>query len=110
MPTTFVELRSSAEPYRSEDYTPAAPASGRPLDDGRDLLMHDIRSPLAAIRGYAQLLRRRTATSQLNIVALMETLEHIEAAREPCSRPTRRARRPSDDRSRPDGYVPSAAD
>ena len=29
----------------------------------RDLLIHDIRSPLAAIRGYAQLLERRARTS-----------------------------------------------
>jgi signal transduction histidine kinase len=46
----------------------------------RDLLIHDIRSPLAAIRGYTQLLHRRAATSQLNMVTLMDSLQHIEAA------------------------------
>jgi signal transduction histidine kinase len=50
------------------------------VDESRDLLIHDIRSPLAAISGYTQLLRRRAATSQLDVVRLMDTLQHIQAA------------------------------
>src|SRR3989440_9053943 len=80
MPTAIVQPRSNAQPCEREDRWPAPAANGRPVDELRDLLMHDIRSPLAAIRGYAQLLERRARTSQLNVVALMDSLEHIEAA------------------------------
>lgn len=80
MPTAIVQPRSNAQPCQSEDGWPAPAANGRPADEMRDLLIHDIRSPLAAIRGYAQLLERRARTSQLNVVALMDSLQHIEAA------------------------------
>src|SRR5947209_11270248 len=80
MPTAIVQPRSNAQPCEPEDRWPAPAANGRPVDELRDLLMHDIRSPLAAIRGYAQLLERRARTSQLNLVALMDSLQHIEAA------------------------------
>src|SRR5947209_19774637 len=80
MPTAIVQPRSNAQPCQSEDGWPAPVANGRPAAEMRDLLIHDIRSPLAAIRGYAQLLERRARTSQLNVVALMDSLEHIDAA------------------------------
>jgi signal transduction histidine kinase len=55
-------------------------ANGQAVSESPDLLIHDIRSPLAAIRGYTQLLRRRAATNELNIRALIASLQHIESA------------------------------
>jgi len=78
--TTIVQLRSSAQPSRREHRRPATAVNDQTADAEPDMLIHDIRSPLAAIRGYTQLLRRRAAKSQLNMVALMDSLEHIEAA------------------------------
>lgn len=46
----------------------------------RDLLLHDIRTPLAAIRGYAQLMRRRASTRVPRRDELFGTLESIEWA------------------------------
>ena len=46
----------------------------------RDLLLHDMRTPLAIIRGYAQLLRRRAAKRRPHLRDLLRNLESIEAA------------------------------
>ncbi|HEV7666702.1 MAG TPA: HAMP domain-containing sensor histidine kinase [Chloroflexota bacterium] len=46
----------------------------------RDLLIHDIRSPLAAISGYAQLLRRRAAANAVDGASVADGLQHIENA------------------------------
>ena len=54
--------------------------NGHVEDAARDVLIHDIRNPLAAIRGYTQLLRRRAASNDLNIAALTGSLQQIEAA------------------------------
>lgn len=40
-------------------------------------LIHDIRSPLSAIRGYAQMLQRRLATETTNTLEVEEGLRHI---------------------------------
>ena len=46
----------------------------------RDLLLHDMRTPLAIISGYAQLLRRRAAKRKSHLGDLLRDLESIEAA------------------------------
>src|SRR5437899_8972702 len=46
----------------------------------RDLLIHDIRTPLATISGYAQLLLRRAAQGGPELLALVDALQHIEEA------------------------------
>jgi two-component system, OmpR family, sensor kinase len=46
----------------------------------RDLVLHDIRTPLATIRGYAQLSRRRMAKRRPQLADLLRNLESIEAA------------------------------
>jgi len=46
----------------------------------RDLLIHDIRTPLAAIRAYAQLLQRRTITRIADMAYLVDGLRRIEEA------------------------------
>jgi len=45
-----------------------------------DVLIHDIRTPLAAIRGYAQLLQRRTITHIADLAYLADGLRRIEDA------------------------------
>jgi signal transduction histidine kinase len=45
-----------------------------------DLLIHDIRTPLAAISGYAQLLRRRTVTGTPDRASLDDGLRRIQEA------------------------------
>jgi len=45
-----------------------------------DLVLHDIRTPLATIRGYAQLLQRRMAKRRPQLSDLLRDLESIEAA------------------------------
>src|SRR5579859_2821714 len=52
----------------------------RVADPQRDLLIHDIRAPLAAISGYAQLLLRRTMTGTPDLVGLDDGLRRIEEA------------------------------
>ncbi len=52
----------------------------QPADSRRDLLIHDIRSPLATISGYAQLLLRRAAQGGPELLALVDALQHIEEA------------------------------
>src|SRR5438128_8676048 len=49
-------------------------------DPRRDLLIHDIRTPLATISGCAQLLRRRAAQGGPELLALVDALQHIEEA------------------------------
>jgi len=49
-------------------------------DPVRDLLIHDIRTPLAAISGYAQLLLRRTVTGNPDLAGLGDGLRRIEEA------------------------------
>ena len=46
----------------------------------RELLIHDMRTPLATISGYAQLLHRRAARHNSDIHQLVNALEHIERA------------------------------
>jgi signal transduction histidine kinase len=45
-----------------------------------DLLIHDIRTPLATISGYAQLLLRRAAQGEPELAALVDGLQRIEEA------------------------------
>ena len=49
-------------------------------DSRRDLLIHDIRTPLATISGYAQLVLRRAAQGGPELLALVDALQHIEDA------------------------------
>jgi signal transduction histidine kinase len=53
-------------------------------DDGsgdlRDLLLHDVRTPLATISGYAQLLRRRAGGNEFREAELAVGLRQIEEA------------------------------
>jgi two-component system OmpR family sensor kinase len=58
-------------------YPPAHELVADPL---RDLLIHDIRTPLAAISGYAQLLLRRTMTRNTDLAFLSDGLRRIEEA------------------------------
>src|SRR4030088_1973522 len=46
----------------------------------RELLIHDMRTPLATISGYAQLLQRRAARHNSDVHQLVNALEHIERA------------------------------
>jgi signal transduction histidine kinase len=48
--------------------------------DPRELLIHDIRTPLAAISAYAQLLRRRTVAATSSVAGLADGLRGIEEA------------------------------
>ena len=79
MPTTNVRPRTTQR-CLSEDCRPAPAADGHAVDELRELMIHDIRSPLTAIRGYTQLLRRRAASNRLEIAALLDSLQRIEAA------------------------------
>ena len=45
-----------------------------------ELLIHDMRTPLATISGYAQLLQRRAARHNPDVHQLVNALEHIERA------------------------------
>src|SRR6202049_3139708 len=49
-------------------------------DSRRDLLIHDIRTPLATISGYAQLVLRWAAQGGPELLALVDALQHIEEA------------------------------
>jgi len=49
-------------------------------DPLRDLLIHDIRTPLATISGCAQLLLRRAAQGEPELAALVDGLQRIEEA------------------------------
>jgi two-component system, OmpR family, phosphate regulon sensor histidine kinase PhoR len=62
------------------DQHPPEPDDAHAVDDLRAVLIHDLRSPLAAISGYAQLMARRAARSPLEIDTLLEALWHIELA------------------------------
>jgi signal transduction histidine kinase len=62
------------------DATSPATAHGAAAHPLSDQLVHDIRTPLAAIRGYAQLLLRRTATDHPDLAGLAESLRRIEEA------------------------------
>src|SRR6266851_7542838 len=59
---------------------PAAAAREQATYPLRDLLIHDIRTPLAAISGYAQLLLRRTVTGNTDLPGLGDGLRRIEEA------------------------------
>src|SRR5258708_31389787 len=58
----------------------AAAAGRAQAADPRDLLIHDIRTPLAAISGYAQLLLHRTSTANPDLAGLGDGLRRIEEA------------------------------
>ena len=49
-------------------------------DSQRDLLIHDIRTALATISGYTQLVLRRAAQGGPELLALVDALQHIEEA------------------------------
>ena len=49
-------------------------------DSRRDLLIHDIRTSLATVSGYAQLVLRRAAQGGPELLALVDALQHIEGA------------------------------
>src|SRR5205823_8693683 len=51
-----------------------------PAYSRRDLLIHDIRTPLASITGYAQLLLRRAAQGGPELLALVAALQHTDEA------------------------------
>jgi signal transduction histidine kinase len=59
---------------------PAAAVRERATDPLRDLLIHDIRTPLAAISGYAQLLLRRSVRGNPDLADLGDGLRRIEEA------------------------------
>jgi two-component system phosphate regulon sensor histidine kinase PhoR len=80
MSTTTVQLKSNAQPLLSQGTWPAPVADHQAANELLELLLHDVRSPLAAINGSAQLLRRRAAGNRLEIAALMGGLQRIEAA------------------------------
>jgi len=63
----------------SEARSPAIVADESAADP-RELLIHDIRTPLAAISAYAQLLRRRTVTATSSVAGLADGLRGIEEA------------------------------
>src|SRR5579885_464115 len=45
-----------------------------------DVLLHELRTPLASIRGYTQLIRKRRATCEIDSGRLSGALDGIEAA------------------------------
>jgi signal transduction histidine kinase len=72
-------MTGSASPL-SEARWPATPTQVHLADPLFDALIHDIRTPLAAISAYAQLLLRRTATGNQEAAGLAEGLRQIEQA------------------------------
>ena len=78
-------LRSSRHP-RQVHHASARTVSKRtelttPGSDGlRDLIIHDIRTPLAAISGHAQLLRRRCSSAEPKAAELLQAMQVIERA------------------------------
>ena len=44
------------------------------------MLVHDLRNPLATVKGYAELLRRRAAERQLQTADIAESARHIQDA------------------------------
>src|ERR1700730_17191894 len=45
-----------------------------------DMVIHDLRNPLATVHGYARLLRRRAAGRDTHVIGLDEGLQHIQDA------------------------------
>jgi signal transduction histidine kinase len=78
-------LRSSRHP-RQVHHASVRTVSKRtelttPGSDGlRDLIIHDIRTPLAAISGHAQLLRRRCSSAEPKAAELLQAMQVIERA------------------------------
>jgi signal transduction histidine kinase len=78
-------LRSSRDP-RQVHHAPVRTVSKRPeltapASDGlRELIIHDIRTPLATISGQAQLLRRRFASAEPKPPELLQAMQVIERA------------------------------
>ena len=72
-------MTGSASPL-SEARWPATPTQVHLADPLLDALIHDIRTPLAAISAHAQLLLRRTATGKQEAAGLAEGLRQIEQA------------------------------
>jgi signal transduction histidine kinase len=71
-------MTAAASPL-SEATRPAT-ADRQQAADPREVLIHDIRTPLAAISGYAQLLQRRTGAGKSDVAGLADGLRGIEQA------------------------------
>jgi signal transduction histidine kinase len=80
MPTRTLQLKGNVQRLLNETTSPASAVHQDAADELVDLLLHDLRSPLAAICGYSQLMRRQAAGGQLEAVALVAGLQRIEAA------------------------------
>src|ERR1700694_2890950 len=76
---TMTTMTGSASPL-SEARWPATPTQVHLADPLLDALIHDIRTPLAAISAHAQLLPRRTATGKQEAAGLAEGLRQVEQA------------------------------
>jgi signal transduction histidine kinase len=76
---TMTTTTAAASPL-SDTRWPAAAAREQATDPLRDLLIHDIRTPLAAISGYAQLLLRHTVADSLDMARVTGGLRRIDEA------------------------------
>jgi len=77
-----LDLKCSLAPLTEDPHTFASESCGGDdlSADLRDLLLHDVRTPLATIRGYAQLLRHRAEGNESLAAELGAGLRQIEEA------------------------------
>jgi signal transduction histidine kinase len=71
------EERAAAQEHAAEERRRAA---GQARDDALALIAHDLRSPLAVVVGYSQLLERQASGGSVDAEKLMPYLERIDAA------------------------------